>query len=249
MDTTVRAWGIAALCGWACVCGYAAEPEAKSPIADFKSGPGTEPEGAKRMVKDADVWFDVKRKFVICDGQIALREGQLEMFACPKGTKEHESVVAVNAKAFQIHAGLLGVGAKPGKPVKFDPYTPATGQIIDVWVLWNDEKGQLKKARAQEWIKHARTEKQMPFDFVFAGSGFWKDDTTGKETYMAESGDLICVSNFATAMLDLPVPSSQVNDDLLFLAFTERIPPRGTKVRLVLHPREEKSEGKSEKKE
>lgn len=236
-----------AVLGWASLSALAAEGESKSPVADLKAGPGKEPEGATRLVKDADIWFDVKKKLVICDGQVALREGQLEMFACPKGTKEHESVVSVNAKAYQMHAGLLGIGAKPGKPVKFDPYTPASGQTIDVWVLWNDDKGQLKKAKAQEWIKHARTEKQMPFDWVFAGSGFWKDEMTGKEIYQAESGDLICVSNFATAMLDLPVPSSQVNDDLLFVAFTERIPPRGTKVRIVLHPREEKKE--EEKKE
>jgi len=53
---------------------------------------------------------------------------------------------------------------------------------------------------------------------------------------MAESGDLICVSNFPTATLDVPVKSSQANEELLYEPFTERIPPRDTKVRLVLRP-------------
>jgi hypothetical protein len=35
-------------------------------------------------------------------------------------------------------------------------------------------------------------------------------------------------------MMDLPIPSSVSNEALLFEAFTERIPPRGTKVRLLL---------------
>jgi hypothetical protein len=78
----------------------------------------------------------------------------------------------------------------------------------------------------------------MPFDWVFAGSSFWTDEDTGKVHYSANSGDLICVSNFNTATLDLPVESSQANASLLFTAFTERIPPHGTKVRLVLIPRQ-----------
>jgi len=53
----------------------------------------------------------------------------------------------------------------------------------------------------------------------------------------------ICVSNFATATLDLPVPSSQDNAGLLFAAFTENIPPIGTRVRMILVPRVEAKKG------
>ena len=41
-----------------------------------------------------------------------MREGPLEMFACPSGTKEHESVVAVLSKSREIHAALLAIGAQ-----------------------------------------------------------------------------------------------------------------------------------------
>jgi hypothetical protein len=41
-------------------------------------------------------------------------------------------------------------------------------------------------------------------------------------------------------MLDLPVESSDTNSELLFDALTDNIPPKGTKVRLVLTPRLEK---------
>ena len=79
----------------------------------------------------------------------------------------------------------------------------------------------------------------------FAGSYFWKDEETGKEYYQAEGGDFICVSNFSTAMLDIPVESSQSDAELMFEAFTERIPPRGTPVRLTLKPL--KGQGSSDK--
>jgi hypothetical protein len=198
------------------------------------------------LSKEYDLWIDRKQKLVIVDGKVCLREGQLEMFACPQGTKEHESVVAVNCKSRYVHAALLAVGAEPGTPVRFAPsYRPATGTRVDILLLWEDKQGERHQARAQEWIKHVPTGKPMPYSWVFAGSGFSVDDTTGARYYHADGGDLICVSNFPSATLDLPVKSSQENANLLFAAFTEHIPPLGTKVRLVLIPRLEKTPEKT----
>ena len=207
------------------------------------------PEGLLKLAKDAQLWIDLKNKLVVVDGEIAMRRGQLEMFACPKGTKEHESVIAIHGKAQYVHAGLLALGAKKGKPVQFEPeYAPASGTKVDVWVLWKDEDGKKQRVRAQNWIRNIKTQKQMQYDWVFAGSGFWKDPTDGKEYYYGDSGDFICVSNFPSATLDLPVESSQANASLMFEAFSERIPPRGTPIRLVLKPRlkQEPSKPKAE---
>jgi hypothetical protein len=227
--------------------GEAQEPaddgdEAVEPGADKKSD-------LIRLNKESKVWIDLKRKLVVVEGKVCLREGQLEMFACPRSTKEHESVVAVESKAYVIHAALLAVGAQVGQPVQFAPeYTPASGTEVDVHVLWVDEKGKRRKARAQEWIRQVRTNKPMPYSWVFAGSGFWVDEETGTKHYMAEDGDMICVSNFATATLDLPVASSQSNNGLMFDALTENIPALGTKVRLVLVPKLKREGEKGEQK-
>lgn len=211
------------------------------PAAEAEKSADEAAPGLVKLSKKHPVWLDTKRKAVVMDGEVCLREGQLEMFACPKGTKEHESIVAIDCLPEEVHAGLLAVGAKPGTPVKFDPeYVPATGQVVDVFLLWKDAKGGKHQAKAQDWIKHVKTGKPMQHDFVFAGSGFWTDEETGKKHYQANGGDFICVSNFPTAMLDLPVKSSQANADLLFHAYTEKIPPKGTKVRVVLIPRAQK---------
>jgi hypothetical protein len=213
------------------------------PQAEPAAQPANDPPGLVRLSKDFDVWIDPKRKFVVVDGKVSLRQGQLEMFACPKGTKEHESVVAVNSKASFVHAGLLAVGAKPGSPVKFQPeYTPANGTEIDIWVLWKDKDGNNKKVRAQEWVRNIKTEKALEYPWVFAGSGFWTDEADGQQYYHGDGGDFICVSNFPAASLDLPVQSSQQNDDLSYEAFTEHIPEKGTHVRLVLIPKLPKEE-------
>lgn len=194
----------------------------------------------RRLDPTHEIWVDPKRRRVIVGGEICLRKGMLEMFACPDGTKNHESVVALKTKAQLVHAALLAIGVKAGKPVQYDPvYRGATGQKVKIEVIWRDKAGKLQRVPAQKMIRHFRKRTAMQHDWVFAGSGFWKDDETGKEYYQAEGGELICLSNFSTATLDLPIESSRDNQDLIYEAFTENIPPLGTKVRLILSGIEE----------
>lgn len=195
------------------------------------------PDGAQRLSPDYDAWIDPQRGVVLVDGQVALRKGMLEMFACIRNTKEHESIVSANTAAFLVHAALIRLGAEPGTPVQFVPeYKPPTGTQIDVSVEWRDAEGKPHTARAQDWIRNVHTRQEMRPPWVFAGSYFWKNEETGREYYQAEGGDFICVSNFSTALLDIPIESSPSDEDLMFEAFTERIPPRGTPVRIVLKP-------------
>ena len=196
-----------------------------------------EPEGLKRLDPMQPIWIDVARKRVVLVGKVCLREGQLEMLVCPTGTKEHESVLSVPVEASKVHAALLVVGAEPGNPARFVPdYRPARGTQVDVWLFWTDETGQRQRCKAQDWVRYAGTEKTLEHSWVFGGSGFWKDENTGEEHYQAETGDLICVSNFPTAMLDLPIESSNEAGLLSFEPYTERIPPLGTPVTIVLKP-------------
>ncbi len=213
-------------------------PDADSRTKPPKSAFGAPP-GAVPLSRTEKVWIDPKRKAVFLNGTVVLRDGPpIEMLACPVGTKEHESIIAIDAKPSTIHAGLLAVKAEEGEPVQIEPkYVPASGTIVDVIIEWKDADGVKHKARGQDWVRHIRTRKPLEHPWVFAGSGFWTDETSGARHYHGDSGDFICVSNFQTATLDLPVPSSQANADLLYEAFTENIPPKGTSVRVVLIPR------------
>lgn len=161
----------------------------------------------------------------------------IEVFACPRHTKEHEAIVATAAPARLVHTALLAIGLEPGRPVSFDPeYAAAQGPKVSVRVRWTDEAGRAHDRPAQDLIRSTRTKAALEADWVFAGSVFWKDPADGQEYYQADGGDLICVSNFPTATLDLPIESSQANDALMFEVFEDRVPPRGTAVELVLSP-------------
>ncbi|MDA7951811.1 MAG: DUF1080 domain-containing protein [Pirellulaceae bacterium] len=188
-----------------------------------------------RLSKTEEIWINNKTKEVIIGGVVCLRKGYLEMFACPDETKEHESIVAVQCSAKMAHAALLAIGAKNGKPVEFYPeYRAATGDEIEVTIVYKDADGKEKKVRAQEWIQNVKTKKSMEHPWVFGGSGFWKEETTGEEYYHGDTGYFICVSNFSIATLDIPVESTDLDDELLYQAFTEKIPPKRTKVQLIL---------------
>jgi hypothetical protein len=253
------------------------------------------------------VLLDREGKRVLVKTHVVLREGMLEMLCCPSQTKEHESILAVDARAYVIHAGLVALGAKPGGPVQTQPqFKPATGQPIDIFLQWTDGQGKPHRVRAQEWIRYAthrmyvapfeklpaglalpdrddawpikyfpkfkeltwfgpmspaqrdkllslsqdaayqkiiRTffadsqSRQLNAGWVFVGSGYYVDEKTGERSYLAEGGDLICVSNFSTAMLDLSVRSTDKQDEgLLFEPWTERVPPKGTEVTMELVP-------------
>jgi hypothetical protein len=225
-------------------CPYDARGQSSQAVAakDIDPGvdrdPAKDPPGLRRLAPDGKLWLDAKNKRVVMVGEVCLREGQLEMFACLKGTKEHEAIVAVPTKAFAVHAALIAVGAEPGAAAQFIPkYQPAHGPRVDVTLFWTDAKGERRHATAQDWIRNVKTGKPMSEHWVFGGSGFWKDEATGQQFYKAEDGDFICISNFNSAMLDLPIESSQSNEALLYEAFTDRIPPAGTAVSIVLTPR------------
>ena len=224
---------------------WAQEAKTKTPASAEVKTPPIDLAKLKRVSPDDAVWIDKENKRVIVEGEVCLTRGMLEMFACPRDTKEHESIVSVNAKAYVVHAALLALGAKAGKPVQFDPqYVPASGTRVDVFCFWTDDQGNEKQVPAQQWIRSIKTKKPMEYHWVFAGSDFWLDESTGKRHYLGDAGDFICVSNFPSATLDLPVKSPQDNENLLYEAFTEKIPQRGTKVTIALVPQLEKDANK-----
>ncbi len=195
----------------------------------------------KRLEPDAPIWINRPRKKVVLVGAVCQRESPLELFACLSGSKEYESVVAVRARASTLHAALVAIGLEPGAAAQYgDTFTPARGPVVEITLVWNDEQGRRRNARAQDWIRSLKTGKPMNHPFVFVGSRFHQSPE-GQRVYAADvTGDLICVTNFPDAVLDIPVQSTDDDASLLFQSFTERIPPRGTPVTLVLSPQDEK---------
>ena len=181
---------------------------------------------------------DGKARRVLIEATVIHREANLELeeFLCRQHNKEHESILSGDFDARDVHATLLAAGAKAGTPVVYHPdYKPATGSRIRVSVRHPGPDGKVLTSNARDWVKNHKTGKELASDWVFAGSGFTDNpEDPKKPIYLANQGDVICLSNFNTAMLDLPIASSQKAGELLFFPWTDRIPPVGTKVTVVL---------------
>lgn len=184
-----------------------------------------------------DLWFDPKGKRLILRAKVCLREGYLEHLLCITRSKEHESILSTDAPPRMIHAGLLLTGAEPGQTVQFVPeFQPPKGTPIAVKVEWIGADGQPQSADAREWVKDQEKPRHLSAHWVFAGSMTDKDPETQETRYAADGGDLITVSNFMSAILDVPFASSASDTERSFVADTARIPPLDTPVTLILEP-------------
>jgi hypothetical protein len=221
-----------------------ATPQAQQPV---ESEQEAKPEVTKKEIgKNVFLEQDGDKRRVLINAVVVQRQVILEQLLCRAMTKEHEAILSADCDARMIHAALLAAGAQPGSPVKFQPkYTAAHGDVIKIYLQYQ-EKGKTVKVPAQKWVRDAKTGKELKHDWVFAGSFLVPDrfNPDGPQIYGANDGDVICVANFDSALLDLPITSSNNADDLTFEAFTERIPALDTRVLVILEP-----EPKASKKE
>lgn len=193
------------------------------------------PENLKRLHRSQPVWIDPKEKAVVFQGRTCRASYPLEFFVTMPG-REYEAVIVSTVPPSVVHAGLMALGAKPGNPVQFVPeFRPASGTEIEIEVRWQDAKGKVQKAPAQQWIRDIKTRKELNLNWVFGGSRFAEDD--GRQVYQADFGDFISVANVPIATLDLPMRSESDLESRQFEGFVERMPPAGTPVTLLLKPK------------
>ena len=141
----------------------------------------------------------------------------------------------MDVKPYLIHAGLLVIGAKKGHPVRYEPkFVPPDGEKIAILARWKEDDGRVRELPAAEMVRDSETGAALSTPWVFTGSVTGKDKE-GKSYYLANiTGELIGVSNFAGTILDVPFESTSDNENLVFEPNTEKIPPIGTEVTLIL---------------
>ncbi len=190
-----------------------------------------------QLDKASPVWLDKEHTLIVVMGSVCKADYPLEFFATYPD-RGYESVVVVYTKPSIVHAALLALGAKPGKPVQYEPtFTPPSGTEVAISVCWKDKDGKRQKARAQDWVRDIKTKKPLDVTWVFAGSVLWEDKDTGDKSYLADRGDFISVLNLPTALLDVPIKSASAIESRLFEGFVERLPAQGTPVTLILKPK------------
>lgn len=180
------------------------------------------------------VWINWAARQVEVEAYVVLREGMLELFACSPQTKEHESILRVEAQPTHIYQAVGLLGIEGGRPPYWDPVAQqghaATGSrlTIDVRYQWD---GEVRTDKAHRWMRNARNnEPAPPTQWIFSGSV-----QTGQGRLTADmEGTVICLVDFESALISLP-QSYSANNDMLWLApNADRIPPLGSPCMLLL---------------
>lgn len=202
------------------------------------AAPTTRP--SPKVLKFKHLRVELDKRRVILQAEVCRDSGPLEFLVCRAGTKEYESVLRTKAPGQQLHAALLALGLTPGKPARWSGSGPAArflppqGPAVTITFRWKDKQGKTHQAEASDWLS-ASGEKQvaLPKQWIFIGSEVLPDGR-----YWADiDGEIISVSNFASAVLDVPFESSDQNAQLDFQANAKTIPPVNTPVEVILTPK------------
>lgn len=203
------------------------------------------------------VTINLREQCVDVDSAVCLHRGALELVACTPGTKEHESIVRIEAKPMHIHASLLLLGAKPGSPARRQQLEdqaarwidiPPSGGPVDVFLVLEGKAGQIVEHPISDFIAasskrfdgSASPDQEAKFPthtFLFAGSVLYGDGPGPRRYASDQSGNVISLSTFGDELLCLPAIHSQDNEALVWQVNATNLPAVGSNVTLRLRPR------------
>jgi hypothetical protein len=194
------------------------------------------------------------------DGTVCLSQGALELIACTKGTKEHESIIAVEAKPIHIHTALLLLGIPTGNPAMRKPLdekgtrwidVPPRGGAVDVFLVFKDKDGKTVERPISDFIKRSdhggqetsadnkgdKDADRFPtHTFVFAGSILHSEGEEPRRYLCDQSGHVISIATFGDEVLCLPEVHSSENGALMWSIDSTHLPALGSKIILRLRP-------------
>ncbi len=252
---------IALMSAWLSNSSWGAKPAAATK-------PASRP--VRKNVKLPGLIIDFRNHCIDVEASVCLDRGALELIACTKGTKEHESIVVVNAKAMHIHAALLLIGAKPGNPAMQKPinkertrwmHLPPSGGRVDVYLAFKNKAGKLVEHPISDFVVRTDEDPELQADaadgvkrkkakftntFLFAGS-LLRNNAAGQRKYLSDlSGNVISISTFGDELLCLPGTHARDDGALVWSIDASGLPKVGSSVILRLRP-QAKSDGKAGK--
>ncbi|MEM1354288.1 MAG: YdjY domain-containing protein [Planctomycetota bacterium] len=234
------------LIGFSCV--------AQAVEAEQADQPAAQDDAVERLVQamnedENGLTINREQGFVDVSGKVCLRQADfLEMLACTPDSREHESLVVLDAMPSTIHTALLLLELEPGAPATWEQQgdgldfkmNPPRGPEVLVLIRYEDEEtGETVEVPANEWVLNQKTSKTMEgATWVFAGSKIV--DYEGRQIYVADSyGTALSLVNFGDDLLarQVNMTADNANHDMVWGANTEVIPAVGTKVVVRLDTR------------
>jgi hypothetical protein len=161
----------------------------------------------------------------VATGWVNQASGLIEVLACGRSGKTHESVFVLDVNPLDLQAAALLLGLKPGTAPTEAGVGQPKGDSVHILVEW-DEAGTSRVARGEAFVMNTENKSVLPeTTWVFTGSAF-HDGQFGAvldETFVATYWD-------PWAIFNLPLECG-ANDEIL-VAREGFTPPEGTPIRM-----------------
>lgn len=216
-----------------------------TPTSLTQTNPTTEKKDILTLDQGEIVYL--KEKKIEIPSIIANPNMPLELFACAEGGKDYESLVVLKCKPQNIQLALILFGLKEGKgPKSFGDATKPTGDLVLIYIEWQDKDKNTHSYQAEDLIIDIRTNEPWPrVGWSFTGSSFEDEidfDTgkpTGRKIYMANATKtIIATYHDPSAILDNPTESGGVGN--IYLPNKKLLPESGTPAKLIIRVPDDK---------
>jgi len=182
------------------------------------------------LFKLGKVDLDLNKKTVTIYGKVNMSAGVIELLACTKYGKVHESVLTMDVEPIHLQTALILLGLEFGGGLRYqgDPLTPK-GDRVQIWIEWT-AGGEVKRHRAEDLVYNRVKQAAMEHtDWVFSGSRMKNGVFISQGT-----GTLITTYHDPDTILDNPLPEG--GDDTVYIANSQIVPPKGTEVKMTIMP-------------
>ena len=204
-------------------------PQAEKPQPTEQSKP-------RNVFRFKHLTVDRKKRTITLEAMVVEASYSLEFLLCRAGSKEYESVLSTEARPSEVHAVLLMLNLRPGKPGGYvgKEYVPPRGAALRIKLRWKDRAGKSHVTEAGDWLKLSGegAGKVKPTRWIFVGAEVFPGGA-----YEADlNGGIIAVANLPSAVIDVPFASTQTLEKRDFVVNADAIPPAGTKVQMIITP-------------
>jgi hypothetical protein len=189
------------------------------------------------------ITFDRKTREIRFPAKVNMAEGLLEFVVVQQQGKVHESLLITDASPTHLNLAFMLLRYPPSNELfslldetghmtgeyPAVPNAVKAGACILIDVEWTTEE-KCQRKPINEWIQHSRESTPMPpGPWVYSGS----DLHQGK--FIPEiTGDIAAIFVSRAAMINYP--GSDNGSDLVWHAFSKRVPAKGTEVTVIIHP-------------
>lgn len=192
--------------------------------ASTKSRPVSNPADFRPL---GTVWVQPAIREVMVTGYVNQVDGPIELLACGRTGKTHESVLVLYGKPVDIHAALLLIGLKPGTPMPDVGMGPPTGSPAYIDVEWT-ENGETRRVPAETLVRDVTTRSAVRnAGWTFNGSQI-RDGS-----YLANMEESL-IATYWDPWAIINIGNEVGSDDERLVVNSDRVPPLHTPVRLLI---------------